>query len=82
MTVRQRVIVWGWIAAIVASGLFPPWTYWSDNTVFPKGYYPIFTTANHGPIRVDVARLFIEWILLTAVAAGLYFAWPRGSGRK
>jgi hypothetical protein len=82
MTVRQRVIVWVWITAIVASGLFPPWEYWSENTVFPKGYYPLLISMNHGPIRVDEARLLIEWILLTAVAGGLYFAWPWGSDRK
>jgi hypothetical protein len=82
MSARQKVVIWGWIIAIVVSGLLPPWAAMSDNGVAPQPYYPIFAAMHHGPIRLDVARLTVEWIMITVIAAGLYFAWPGRGIRK
>jgi hypothetical protein len=81
MSNRQKLIVWGWIAAISASGLFPPWTSWREGGGFPERYYLIFGAMYRSSVRIDVARLAIEWIVLTVIAAGLYFTWPGRGGK-
>ena len=74
MTARERFIIWGWIAVVVVAGIFPPWA----QRGFPAGYHLIFAPpSNRGAIHVDQSRLMIEWIIVTAIAAGLCFAWPR-----
>ncbi len=77
MTTRQRLVIWGWIAAIVAAGIYPPWAQRS----YPAGYHLIIAPPNRS-LHVDHSRLMIEWFIATVVAAGLYFAWPTGDNRK
>jgi hypothetical protein len=75
MAARDRFIIWGWIAVVVAAGIFPPW----DQRGYPEGYHLIFSPPrNRGAIHVDQSRLMIEWIIVTAIVAGLRFAWPVG----
>jgi hypothetical protein len=54
----------------------------SEGTVAPERYYPIFAAMRHGPIHIDASRLTVEWIILTVIAGGLYFAWPGRGIRK
>lgn len=77
MTTRQRFVIWGWIGAIVASGIYPPWAQ-HDN---PAGYHLIIAPPNRS-LHVDHSRLTIEWFIVTVVAIGLYFAWPTEGSRK
>ena len=78
MSSRQRLIIWAWVAVVVAAGIFPPWT-WRDNIggriYSGSGYFLLFAPPSGG--QVDVTRLIIEWIIATAIIAGLYFAWPK-----
>lgn len=72
MSIRQRFIIWGWIAVVVAAGVYPPW----EQRAYPSGYHLIFAPPRGQAIHVDQSRLTVEWIICTVVAAGLYFAWP------
>ena len=71
MTTRQRIIIWSWIAVVVAAGIYVPWARHDS----PTGYHLIFAPPN-ASIHVDQTRLGVEWIIATVVAAGLYFTWP------
>jgi hypothetical protein len=71
-TTRQRLIVWAWIAVVVAAGVYPPWTLHE----YSAGYHLIFAPPHGRAMHVDQSRLTIEWILCTVIAAGLYFVWP------
>ena len=72
MTRRQRTVVWIWIAAVVGAGLFPPWA----DRGFPERYYCLFLPP-HSRMHIDQARLTLEWLLLSVVGAGCFFAWPK-----
>lgn len=76
MSIRRIRIVWGLIGTLVATGLCPPWSYTSRDQ--PAGYFLIFLQP-HQPVHVDLTRLVVEWVVLSVVAIGLYFAWPFGS---
>jgi len=62
---------------VVASGNFPPWTGLFGDPPVPYAYgcYPIFSPP-FGPFHIDLFRLAVEWIVITAVGAALYLAWP------
>jgi hypothetical protein len=76
MTTRHKVIVWAWIAVVVAAGACPPWVQHGS----PVGFHLIFAPPAHA-MHVDQSRLMIEWFMATAVAAGFYFA-PLNLGRS
>lgn len=44
----------------------------------PQSYHWLFDQSPNGgkAAHVDLSRLFVEWIIVLAVAAGLYSAWP------
>lgn len=72
MTDRHRFIIWGWIAIVVVAGVYAPWETHNGRT---SGYHLIFAPPSEW-IHVDLRRLIVEWIIATAIAVGLYFAWP------
>lgn len=73
MTARNTSILWAWVAALIGSGLYAPWTGLGG---FNRGYGLIFEPPRSAT-HVDGSRLAIEWILATAVAAALFFTSPR-----
>jgi hypothetical protein len=77
MTGRRRIVIWVWIAAVLAAGVFPPWAQGG----YPRGYYLLFSPL---PTRahIDSSRLNLEWVLISAVALGFLFAWPERTARK
>jgi len=75
---RQQIVVWIWIAAVVAAGLFPPWT----DRGLSEGYHSLFGPP-HSRMHIDQSRLMLEWLLTSVLAAGTVFAWPeRGRSLK
>jgi hypothetical protein len=76
MATRHKLVVWGWIAVVVAAGIYPPWA----QRGYPAGYHLLFAPPN-GSLHVDQSRLAVEWIIATVIAAGLYFVWPTRDGR-
>jgi hypothetical protein len=70
MNQRQTIIVWLWIAAIVALGLYPPWL----QNHLRAGYDLLFLGKEWK--HVNYPDLILEWALATVLAAGFYFAWP------
>jgi hypothetical protein len=74
VTLRQRIVFRVWVLFVAVMGMFPPWTSGPvGGNIFNFGCRFIFTT---GYGRIDISRLFVEWAIATAVAAGFYFAWP------
>jgi hypothetical protein len=69
MTTRQRYVVWAWIGLIVASCVCPPWHQGNSS----RGYALIFAPPH---AAVDLPRLVLEWVAVSAVLAGLYFVRP------
>ena len=66
----------------VGMGLFPPWTYTLDAESIhrerPAGYELIFDpprpeylSKDYGGVRLDISRLLIQWIVLSAATGGL-----------
>lgn len=76
MTPRQRLITWGWIAAVIAVSIFPPWeSHVRGGGTFPEGYHLLFWDAR-SQVHVDQFRLAVEWAIITVIATGLHLAWP------
>ena len=69
MTTRQRHIVWAWIGLIVASCICPPWHQGNSSRGYGLIFAPPYAT-------VDLSRLVLEWVAISALLAGLYFFWP------
>jgi hypothetical protein len=74
--VSDRLIIWGWIATLVVSGIVPPWIAGS----IPGGYCPIFAPPDTG--HIDQYRLTVEWIIVTVFFLGLYVAPPWKSRQR
>lgn len=68
MTRHRRIVVWAWIAAIVAAGIFPPWT----QNGYPRGYCLLFSPPPYARTHIDSSRLALEWLLISAVATRVY----------
>jgi hypothetical protein len=66
---KKSVIAWIWIVLIAVSAVVPP----LRNGSYFRGYGLLFSP---GSLRVDFERLFMEWVILSVLAGGLYFAWP------
>jgi hypothetical protein len=75
MTTRKKCVIWIWIVFVAAMGIWPPWFHANvgNSGAYALGHRFIFA---QGYGRIDISRLLVEWIVATAVAAGLYFAWP------
>ncbi len=67
MDTKHKTIVWVGVALVLLAGIYPPWFHGrsSYNWLFARAY---------GTVRVDFTRLLIEWIMIGAFSAGLYFA--------
>lgn len=78
MTGRRRVVIWLWIAAVLAAGIFPPWA----QSGYPRGYYLLFSPPPYARSHIDSSRLIVEWVLISVVALGCIFAWPERAARK
>jgi hypothetical protein len=75
MSTRQKWVLWLWIVATIAMGLYPPWT--GDKDLVETFSWPAFSVLEPADdVRVDVPRLVIGWLAMTVLAAGLCFAWP------
>ncbi len=72
LTHRRLLIIWVWLAAFVAMGIFPPWTTRSGYT---RGYGFIFSPPNQA-VHLDQSRLVVQWMIITLIAGVLYFVWP------
>lgn len=75
-------VLWLGILTLVAMGLFPPWLH--DRVQFsePLGYRPLWDppAASRG-VRVDFARLGLQWLLVLVVVGGI-LATLRLAGRN
>ena len=69
MTTRQRYIVGAWLGLIVATCIYPPWQQGNSS----RGYGLIFAPPY---AAVDLSRLVLEWVAISALLAGLCFFWP------
>src|SRR5947209_5778539 len=67
----RRPIIWTWILAVVALGIFPPWA-----TRYSAGKYGFLFLPPNSATHVDLSRLSVQWLLVTLVSAGAHFAWP------
>lgn len=77
VTPNKKRAAWIWVLLVVAIGMWPPWAYdhvGEGDTPNTMGHHFIFTWDRAG--RIDTSRLLVEWGMATALAAGLYFAWP------
>jgi hypothetical protein len=70
--VKQKA-VWLWVAGLVATGFYPPWIMEPHQFL---GYGWLFAPPNVIAF-IESGRLLLEWAMVTAVAAGLYFAPPK-----
>ena len=83
---RQRIIVVGGVILFVLMGLLPPWTQtWSHRSsynVSPLGYGLIVSppvlehSQEFSGVRIDLSRLIVQWLILTAVTILGVFIWP------
>ena len=87
MNTKQKLCVWLGIGVFVLMGLFPPWVYRLDakDTRVEKsaGYSLLVSPPEAAPypswgwgedlttVKIDVARLLIQWAMLVAVVGGL-----------
>jgi hypothetical protein len=78
MTGHRRVVIWAWIAAVLAAGIFPPWVQGG----YPRGYYLLFSPPPYTRAHIDSSQLIVEWVLMSVVALGCIFAWPKRAARK
>jgi hypothetical protein len=76
MTRHRRIVVWAWIAAVVAAGIFPPWA----QNGYSLGYRLLFTPALYARTHIDSSRLMVEWVLISILALGCFLAWPERIG--
>jgi hypothetical protein len=75
VTLRQRLVLWVWIAVITAITIFPPWT---ARGGYAMRYGFIFAPPSSAA-HVDESRLWPEWIAATVICGGLFLAWPTRS---
>lgn len=80
---NQRKIVMAGLILFLLMGLFPPWTYTLDvqsiHREKPANYAfialppkPESTHLAHG-VRIDISRLIVQWLVLTAaVSLGVF----------
>ena len=72
MTRTRRAILWVAALLIVGTGLFPPWVI--ARYPVAAGYAWLFQPP--WGARVDFDRLVIEWFVIAAIGAALFWAWP------
>jgi hypothetical protein len=75
----QKIVVWVGAILIVAAGLYSPWvSMWgtSGGLRRPIGYYWLFMPPNEGFVTLDIPRLLLEWVMVAAICAALFFAAP------
>jgi hypothetical protein len=73
MDTRRKAIIWVCALLIVATSLYPPWI--AGVNQINEGYGWLFRP----PIaiaHVDLSRLLIPWVMIAAIGAGLFCAWP------
>ena len=79
MNGKQKICLWIGIAVIVLMSLFPPWLYTQARITEVQtnaGYHFLLTPpqpqgeVGYG-IHLDMSRLFVQWIVIIAIAAGL-----------
>jgi hypothetical protein len=85
---RQRIIVVGGVILFVLMTLSPPWKYtWTNVSQYsdqPAVYGLIFLppisllrgNASNVGIKIDIVRLVLQWLILTAVTICGVFIWP------
>jgi hypothetical protein len=65
---RERICLWAGIAVFVLMGLFPP-CYWSNgHTDYAFLFLPLIEDTYS---RIDIHRLFVQWITVAVVTGGL-----------
>lgn len=75
MSRRQKIIVWCATGLIVLTGLFPPWANTSSSGDYSYGWRFI---VYYGRGRLDIIRLLVEWVIIAAPSAVLYFTLGQG----
>jgi hypothetical protein len=74
---RQRGCLWVGFLLLVGVTLFPPWTYSyrsrSPDSSSVSSYGFLFRPPAGGA-RVDLNRLFVEWVLIVLVASGFFLS--------
>ena len=74
---NQKTRVLGlWALLFSMAGIFPPWVTGSSLNPYFLGYRLLFSGHGYGYGRLDVARLGVEWTIITAVMMALYFSAP------
>jgi hypothetical protein len=76
MNKKQKIVLWIGIAVIVVMGIFPPWVHRGGPGVEKSAGYSFIL---NGPesyafgwfARPDISRLFIQWVIVAVITAGL-----------
>lgn len=75
MNKRQLIVLWVAIGLIVLMGLFPPWVRkeaeYRTYLDAPVGYAFIAVAPDRA--RVDLSRLFLQWVLVVVAGAGVFW---------
>ncbi len=84
VTMKQLTVLLLGVVAMIFVGLFPPWNYTIDFQQFhyqrPTGNFSIFITSlphleefqDYYGLRIDIARLVIQWALIAFVIVALF----------
>lgn len=67
MNRKQIKCLWIGIVVFILMGLFPPFMTTSEG--YFRGY--MFVINDYSYLRVDISRLFVQWIIVAVVTGGL-----------
>lgn len=79
MKPRQLAIIWVGALLVAGTALYPPWACVGRQGIGAAVGYHWFFAPPEGEClaaSVDFSRLLIQWVVVAALAAALYWAWP------
>lgn len=75
MNTKRKIVLWIGIAIIVVMGIFPPWVQRGALSEKSDGYSFILNEPENYAFgwfpRLDLPRLFIQWLIVAFITAGL-----------
>ena len=82
MNRKQRICVWTGFLLLVLATLFPPWTWRTYYTGFsPPGFsYGFLFSPPETWARIDLSRLFVQYLLVVLVTGGLVLTFRATKG--
>jgi hypothetical protein len=84
MNRKQRICLWVGIAIFLLMGLFPPWYRGEPVHSYKYGFLlapPEFDPRGFTRYRLDVHRLYVQWIMVAVVTGGLISKYQRRDDR-